>query len=51
MRLPLLLSLAATAPAFGQIASDDFEVGNPNNWGVEFILPGTHMATGGRTIA
>jgi hypothetical protein len=40
-----LLGAASTAQA--QIASDDFEVGNPNSWGVEFTTAGTHDTMGG----
>jgi hypothetical protein len=39
--------VAAAATAHAQIASDDFESGNPNLWGVEFVIPGTQMPTGG----
>jgi len=42
---PLLL--IAASPAWAQIASEDFEAGNPDNWGTEFRIPATHFTTGG----
>ncbi|MEM9378893.1 MAG: hypothetical protein AAGB93_03010 [Planctomycetota bacterium] len=47
MRLTPFLILTLTAPAVAQIAVDDFETGNNDIWGVEFVQPGTHMAAGG----
>ena len=46
-RLIPILAVAAASAAQAQIASDDFEVGNPNLWGVEFIVPGTQLPAGG----
>ena len=47
--LPLALcaALAAAPAAQAQIASDDFDAGNPNLWGVEFTALGTHIPSGG----
>ena len=42
-----VLAVAAASTADAQIASDDFEVGNPNLWGVEFVMPGMQMPIGG----
>ncbi|MEM8709715.1 MAG: hypothetical protein AAGG01_02085 [Planctomycetota bacterium] len=51
MPLPLQLSIPLAlvlVPAAGaQVASDNFESGNPNLWGVEFTAPGTQDAMGG----
>ena len=41
------ITVAAASTAHAQIASDDFESGNPNLWGVEFTMPGAQMSTGG----
>ncbi|MEM6569345.1 MAG: hypothetical protein AAF957_13095 [Planctomycetota bacterium] len=47
MRLTPFLALSLSAPAVAQIAVEDFESGNNDVWGVEFVQPGAHMATGG----
>ena len=49
MQYPLLLALALCSTASAQVASDDFEVTNTDDWGLEFNpnLVGVHMTTGG----
>ena len=47
MRLTPFLALSLSAPAVAQIAVEDFENGNPDVWGVEFVQPGAHDTTGG----
>ncbi len=47
MRLTPFLLLSLSVPAVAQVGSDDFEAGNPSDWGVEFNQPGAHMAAGG----
>ncbi len=43
----LLLSLALSSQGLAQVASEDFNVGNTDAWGVEHHTLGTWMATGG----
>ncbi len=49
MRNSLLLALALSSSAAAQVATEDFEVTNTDDWGVEFnpALVGVHMTTGG----
>ncbi|QDV04599.1 hypothetical protein Poly30_00900 [Planctomycetes bacterium Poly30] len=45
--LALFTLLGAASTAQAQVGADDFEIGNPNDWGLEFTASGTHSATGG----
>ncbi len=45
--IALLAVIGTASSSQAQIASDEFELGNPNLWGVEFINPGTHDTMGG----
>ena len=49
MRPTLLLALALCTPVAAQVATEDFEVTNTDDWGLEFnpALVGVHMTTGG----
>ncbi|MCA9001082.1 MAG: hypothetical protein KDB61_04100, partial [Planctomycetes bacterium] len=43
----LLLSIALSAPAFGQAAIEEFTAANTDNWGLDFVTPATWNSTGG----
>ena len=49
MRITPLLSLLLCTTATAQVATEDFEVTNTHDWGIEFnpTLVGVHMTTGG----